>query len=155
MIPIANHARNPSPRPPWHSQTYGGRNDDTATLSRRTLVASAVALPALAVPAAADPSPTAPTTLPPDLIERLERVRAWYLDYRRREEAHGNEVYRRFYAATGVTEEQYREMNYGHPRRKELDPIHTKICNELRLLRTTKLRATSFVRSDGVSPWLL
>ena len=28
MIPIANHARIPSPRPPWHSQTYGGRNDD-------------------------------------------------------------------------------------------------------------------------------
>jgi hypothetical protein len=127
----------------------------TSTLLRRTLVASAAALPALAVPAAAGTSPTAPTTLPPDLIERFVRVRAWYIDYRRREEAHSDEVDRRFYAATGVTKEQYREMNYGHPRRKELDPIHTKICNELRLLRTTKLRATSFVRSDGVSPWLL
>ena len=28
MIRISNHARIPSPRPPRHSQTYGGRNDD-------------------------------------------------------------------------------------------------------------------------------
>jgi hypothetical protein len=28
MIPIAKYARIPSPRPPWHSQTYGGRNVD-------------------------------------------------------------------------------------------------------------------------------
>jgi hypothetical protein len=81
---------------------------------------------------------------------RFVRVRAWYVDYSGREKRWSAEVDRRFYAATGVTNEQYREMNYGHPRRKELDPIHTK--TKFRLLRTMKLRVTSFVMSDGMSP---
>jgi hypothetical protein len=106
-----------------------------STLSRRTLVASAATLPALAVPAAASatPTPAGPTTLPPDLIERFVRVRAWYLDYHRREQAFSDEVDRQFYAATGVTAEQYDEMNYEQRRESGLYEAHSKACNEAQL----------------------
>jgi hypothetical protein len=82
----------------------------TSILSRRTLVASAAALPALAVPALPAPRqcrPLRPTTLPPDLIERFVRVRAWYLESDKREQLRRGEIGRRFYAATGVSTEQY------------------------------------------------
>jgi hypothetical protein len=74
-----------------------------------TLVSAASIASASAVPASAA---GASTTLPPDLIERFVSVRAWYLDYHRREQAFSGEVDRQFYAATGVTAEQYHEMNY-------------------------------------------
>lgn len=54
-------------------------------LSRRSLVTSAAALPALTVPAAAASSAC---TLPPDLIARFVRARAWFLDISAREARH-------------------------------------------------------------------
>jgi len=104
----------------------------TSILSRRTLVASAAALPALAVPAVASAAPAqaAPTTLPPELIERFVRLRAWYLDYDRREKLWSAEVGRRFYAATGVTNEQYHNMTYNEGRENGLNEAHERACNE-------------------------
>jgi hypothetical protein len=106
----------------------------TSILSRRTLVASAAALPALAVPAIASAAPAragASTTLPPELIERFVRLRAWYLAFSERGMLHDEEIDRRFYAATGVTSEQYFDMKYGHPGKKELGAVRTKIHKEV------------------------
>jgi hypothetical protein len=101
----------------------------TSTLPRRTLVAGAAASPALAVPAVAGAAPA--TTLPPELIERFVRVRAWYLDYHRREQAENDEIERRFYAATGLAEGQCSDLDRGDPRRKKYDAVHTKIIREV------------------------
>jgi hypothetical protein len=108
----------------------------TSTLSRRTLVASAAALPALAVPVVAGAAPmpaVGPITLPPDLIERFVRVREWYLDYNRREKLWSAEVDRRLFAATGVTREQYHSMNYKQRRANELNEAHSRACDEVQL----------------------
>jgi len=96
-------------------------------LSRRTLVTSAAALPALAAPAAASPS----CTLPPDLIERFVRVRAWYLENDARESQRSGEIDRQFYAATGVPCKQYHDMDHDDPRREELSAVFTKILKEM------------------------
>lgn len=100
-----------------------------STLSRCTLVTAASAPPALAVPALASPAAASPPacTLPPDLVERFVRVRAWYLGYHKREEKAGKEVDRRFEATTGLTAEQWREINCDDPRWKELTAINNKI----------------------------
>jgi len=105
----------------------------TSTLSRRTLVASAAALPALAVPTvvSAVPARAASTTLPPDLIERFVRVRAWYLDYCKQEKLEGDEIDRRFYAATGLTEEQWEDLDRDHPRWEEFDAVRSKTIREV------------------------
>jgi hypothetical protein len=73
-------------------------------LSRRHLVTAAAALPALAVPAAAHAATAC--TLPPDLIERFLRMRAWYLEDNARWSVHLDEFNKRFEAATGVTRAQ-------------------------------------------------
>lgn len=103
-----------------------------STLSRRSLVTSAAALPAMAVPAAvAGPASVAPAcTLPPELIDRFVPMRALYLDRCKRDEVAHAEIDRRFYAATGVTSEQRRELDYDHPRRRELDAIRSKIYED-------------------------
>jgi hypothetical protein len=50
-------------------------------LSRRSLIASAAAVAAGTPAIAGAPAvPASACTLPPDLIERFVRVRAWYLD---------------------------------------------------------------------------
>jgi hypothetical protein len=105
----------------------------TSILSRRTLVASAAAVPALAVSAAAvaGPTPAGPTTLPPELIERFVRVRAWYLDNHKRYLAWSDEVDRRLYAATGVSREQYLDMDYKQRRANGLGDVHSRLCNEV------------------------
>jgi hypothetical protein len=103
-------------------------------LSRRTLVTAAAALPALSVPAlaAAESASTAvpACTLPPDLVERFVRVRAWYLDYRKREELWRDEIDGRFYAATGFTSDQWRGADCVHPRWEELNAAHDKAYAE-------------------------
>lgn len=131
------HSTNLHGFPPWrvvHPRQQGkGKSHDTIA---RTLVTTAAALPALAVPALASAATSASAcTLPADLIERLVRVRAWYLDCRRREEEERAEVDRRFHAATGLTHEQWRDFeteccragDYDNPRRKELEAVRHKI----------------------------
>jgi hypothetical protein len=97
-------------------------------LSRRHLVASAAALPALAIPAAAHASAC---TLPPDLIERFLRMRAWYLEDYARDTLQSREFDNRFHAASGFTTDQWRDIEYGDPRKKELEAIWNRIWKEL------------------------
>jgi hypothetical protein len=107
----------------------------TSILSRRTLVASAAALPALAVPAVASAATArtgASTTLPPELIERFVRVRTWFLDFSRRETLWSDEVNRRLYAATGMTGEQYHAMNC-RERPAQVNEAHSIICDEVQM----------------------
>jgi hypothetical protein len=92
------------------ASTHTAKENAMSELSRRSLIATAAALPALYVPAAAAASPASTCTLPPDLIERFVRVRAWYLDNRRREEEGRAEVHKRFQATTGVTHEELSEL---------------------------------------------
>jgi hypothetical protein len=99
-----------------------------STISRRSLVTSAAALPALAVPAAAHASVC---TLPPDLIERFLSMRAWFLEEDARSSLRSREHDKRFEAATGVTEDQYRDIDHHDPRRKKLQAVWYEIWNEL------------------------
>jgi hypothetical protein len=102
-----------------------------SNLSRRSLVISAAVLPALTIPGCAAPATiSSACTLPPDLIERFVRVRAWFLEEHAHESLHSAEVDRRFYAASGVTCKQYHAMNYDDPRREELNTLHSKIIKE-------------------------
>ncbi len=104
----------------------------TTTTSRRAILAGAAMLPVASLPALASSGPAqAATTLPPDLIERFVRVRAWYLDDVKREKSQSDEVDRRFYAITGLTDEQRRDLDRDDPTWRELDAVHTKICNEV------------------------
>jgi len=112
-------------------------------LSRRAVVRGAAAvpavaaLPALAVPAAVVPAdastavPASACTLPPDLIERFVRLRAWYVDYREREELWSNEIDRRFHATTGLTDDQWRASHHDDPRWEELVAVREKILAEV------------------------
>jgi hypothetical protein len=91
------------------------------------------------------------------LIERFVRVRAWFLDNNKRNRAWSDEIGRRFYAATGVTKDQYREMNYAIRAGKNWTQFIVKFAAKFRVLRTTKPSARGFVMSDGKSPrpsWL-
>ena len=97
-------------------------------LSRRHLVTTAAALPALALPTVAHATAC---TLPPDLIERFLRMRAWYVADNARYTLQSREHDKRFEAATGVTKDEYRDLNYDNPRRKELEPVWSKIWNEI------------------------
>jgi hypothetical protein len=101
--------------------------------SRRSIVTSAASLPALAVPAVAGAVTPASTTctLPPDLIERVVRVRARYLEYDRQCTAQFDEINGHFHAATDFTTDQWRSMGYGDPRIRELGAVHRKICAEI------------------------
>ncbi|WP_088518355.1 hypothetical protein [Rhodoplanes sp. JGI PP 4-B12] len=81
----------------------------------------------LAAPAAAAPS----CTLPPDLIERFVRFRAWHLEFSARESLWSDEFDRRFYAASGVTDEQYRDLDHNDPRRQALGVARDKIYAEM------------------------
>jgi hypothetical protein len=98
-------------------------------LSRRAILAGASAsvLPAGALAATS----TSACTLPPDLIERFVRMRAWYLDSRKRETLWGDEVDRRFYAATGLTDEEWCDIDRDHPRWNELRAARDKIYAEV------------------------
>ena len=100
----------------------------TTTTSRRAILAGAATLPVASLPALAG---SAATTLPADLIERFVRVRAWYLDNDKRYVLRSNEIDRRLYAATGLTSDQMRDLNYDDPRRRELDTVHKKIWVEV------------------------
>lgn len=102
------------------------------TTSRRTLLVGASILPVASLPVLANSAPAqAATTLPPDLIDRFVRVRAWYLDNYKRAELLSDEIDRRFYAVTGLTRDQRREIGYDDPRRRELAAVHKKIWVEL------------------------
>jgi hypothetical protein len=97
---------------------------------------TAYALPALAVPAVANAAPAlavadSSTTLPPDLIERFVYLRAWYLDNHRRYSAWSDEFDGRFYAATGVTTDQYRDLDHNDPVEKELRAVFEKTFKEV------------------------
>jgi hypothetical protein len=98
-------------------------------LSRRHLVTTAAALPALAMPAAAHASSAC--TLPPNLIERFLRMRAWFMEDHARYSVWSREFDKRFYAASGVTTDEYRDMEYHGPRSKELRPTWDKVRSEL------------------------
>ena len=97
-------------------------------LSRRHLVTTAAALPALALPTVAHASAC---TLPPELIERFLRMRAWFLEDHARYSLETREHAKRFEAATGVAMDQYHDMEYGDPRREELKAIWSKTSDEL------------------------
>jgi hypothetical protein len=98
-------------------------------LSRRHLVTAAAALPALALPATAQASAC---TLPPDLIERFLRMRAWFLEDHARYSVSSREHDKRFEAATGVKTDQWRDMKYGDPRKKELEAVFSRTWKEIR-----------------------
>jgi len=97
-------------------------------LSRRTLVATAAALPALAMPTVVHATAC---TLPPDLIERFLRMRAWFMEDHARWSLHSREFDKRFYAASGLTTADYRDVGYHDPRKKELEAIWDKVWFEL------------------------
>lgn len=78
------------------------------TLSRRHLVTTAAALPALAVPASAHATAC---TLPSDLIERFV-MRAWFVEDHAQYQLYGNEHNKKFEAATGVTADEYFDIDY-------------------------------------------
>jgi hypothetical protein len=44
---------------------------------------------------------------------------------------HSHEFDKRFEAATGVTTDQWRDVKYGDPRKKELEAIWDKVSDEL------------------------
>jgi hypothetical protein len=101
----------------------------SSKLSRRAVLAGAASVPAIALPAAASAAASpSECTLPPDLVERFVRMRAWYLDSHKRFTLWSNEVDRRFYAATGLTREEWFDLDRDHPRWNELDAAHGKIC---------------------------
>lgn len=106
-----------------------------ANLSRRAILARAASVPALTLPVAAasalPATSTSACTLPPDLIERFVRMRAWYLDLRKRETLWSDEIDRRFYAATGITYEEWRDIDRDHPRWNELEAARKKIYAEV------------------------
>jgi hypothetical protein len=97
-------------------------------LSRRHLVTTAAALPALAMPAAAHATAC---TLPPDLIERFLRMRAWYLEDHARDTLQSREFDKRFEAASGLTTDEYRDIRRGNPRYEELEAVFDKVSDEL------------------------
>ena len=104
----------------------------SSSTSRRAILAGAAMLPAASLPALASSGPAqAATTPPPDLIERFVRVRAWYLDNNKREKLSSDEVDRRFYAATGLTGDQWRDIDYNDPRRRELVSVRSKIYRQV------------------------
>jgi hypothetical protein len=101
----------------------------TTITSRRAILAGAASVPALALPALASTATSASVcTLPPDLIERFVRVRAWYLGSRQAEILWSDEIHRRFYATTGFI---WDNVNHDHPRWEELSAVHTKVCAEV------------------------
>ena len=97
-------------------------------LSRRHLVTTAAALPALALPTVAHATAC---TLPPDEIERFLRMRAWFVEDHTREPLGSREHDKRFYAACGLTADEYLAFNYHDLRRKELEPLWNKAWKEL------------------------
>ena len=100
-----------------------------SSLSRRHLVtAAAAALPALALPTVAHATAC---TLPPDLIERFVRMRAWYLDNNARESLRLREHDKRFYAVSGLTKDQYRDIRRGDPRYEEIEGVWQKVYDEI------------------------
>ncbi len=124
-------AKNLSGIPPGRCFHPTEKENAMSKLSRRSLVASAAAaLPALSVPAIAAAASASTATLPPDLVERFVRVRAWYLDYRKREKLRSDEIDGRFYAATGFTSDQWRDADRLHPSWKELNAAYEKAYAE-------------------------
>ena len=97
-------------------------------LSRRHLVTAAAALPALALPTVAHATAC---TLPPDLIERFLRMRLWYLEDTARESVWSREFDKRFYAASGLTMDQYRDIRRGNPRYEQIEAVWDKVSDEL------------------------
>jgi len=98
-------------------------------LSRRAILAGAASVPALASAALASTATSASAcTLPPDLIERFLRVRAWYLSSRQVEILWSDEIDRRFYAATCFN---WDDINRGHPRFEELVAAREKVYAEV------------------------
>jgi hypothetical protein len=97
-------------------------------LSRRHLVTTAAALPALAVPAAAHASAC---TLPPDLIERFLRMRAWFVEDHARYSVRSREFDKRFYAASGLTLDEYRDIRRDNPRYEEIEAVWDKVWHKL------------------------
>lgn len=95
-----------------------------------TIVSAAALATAAALPAA-NANAASVCTLPPDLIERFVRMRALFLDDRKRDELRRAEIDTRFRAATGVSLEEYYELEYNGPRRKELNVVHNKIWEEV------------------------
>jgi hypothetical protein len=101
----------------------------SATTTRRAILAGAATLPALTVPALAVPA-TSGCTLPSDLIERLLRVRAWFLEIHAQESRHRAEVDKRFYEASGITRAEYFDMAADDPRREELNALNIKVSKQ-------------------------
>jgi hypothetical protein len=99
-----------------------------SNLSRRTLVASAAALPAIAIPAVAA---TSACTLPPDLVERFLRARAWHLKDHVREIRERAQFEKKFFAASGVTDDEFWEFAKSDPAHfNELMEVHNRVCRE-------------------------
>jgi hypothetical protein len=103
----------------------------STNLSRRAILAGAASVPALPAAAALSATSTSACTLPPDLVERFVRLRAWYLDFEKQEKAWGDETDRRFFAVTGVTTEEWRDLDRDHARWSELDAAYDKILAEV------------------------
>jgi hypothetical protein len=70
-------------------------------------------------------------TLPPDLIERFLRMRAWFMEDHARDSLESREFDKRFHAASGFTADQWRDIEYGDPRKKELEVIWNRVSKEL------------------------
>ena len=124
------------------------------TTSRRTLLVGASMLPVASLPALAGSAPAqAATTLPPDLIDRFVRVRAWYLDNYKRAELLSDEIDRRFYAVTGLTAINGARSDMTIPVGENW-PQFTKKYGWRLGATTRRPSARNLVRSDGPSPRL-
>lgn len=64
-------------------------------------------------------------------VERFVSLYSWYTDFSRREDRHSAEIDRRFKAATGVTADDWRKMDRGDPRRKELEAVFDGLCHKV------------------------
>jgi hypothetical protein len=65
------------------------------------------------------------------VIERFLRMRAWFVEDHARYSLQKHEFEKRFEAASGVTADEYRDMEYHGPRSKELRPTWDNVRSEL------------------------
>lgn len=112
------------------AQSVSGVNRRSAIVN--TIVSAAAIATAAALPAsAANAISASACTLPPELIERFVRMRAWYLEDHKQWRLRREEIDKRFYATTGITFDEYRDLEYEDPRRKELSAVHHKLCDDI------------------------
>jgi hypothetical protein len=104
-------------------------------LDRRAVLAGAAAVPALPSIAAALVSPAGAVPVAddvsfPDLVARFVLLRERMRAYDAKEKAHDEKLDKLFREATGLSIEEYFDLDRSDPRRKRLSAVHSKIIKE-------------------------